>query len=182
MNLKNQMLLAMPGLVGDYFSDTLIYVCEHNDEGAMGIIINRPSNVSLLELSAQLGLPTNRRLADVPVLEGGPVASDRGFVLHSDDLQFDSGIELTEGICLSTGLDVLECIARDQGPKNYRTALGYAGWGAGQLEGEMAANAWLSIPAKAQVLFDVPFASRVGAAANSLGIDFRLISNRPGHA
>lgn len=182
MNLKHQFLMAMPGLAGDYFADTLTFVCEHNDEGAMGILVNRPSDTTLVELFAQLGLKTARKWAEVQVLEGGPVARERGFVLHTNDKTFPASVELDQGLCLSTALEVLDAIANDAGPEKFLVTLGYAGWEAGQLENEIQNNVWLTTNAAPEVLFDVPYPDRLQAAADSLGIDIRLISGHAGHA
>ena len=182
MNLTHHFLLAMPGLVGDYFADSLTYVCEHNDDGAMGIIVNRPAELSLVELLAQVGLPANRRYVDTPVLEGGPVSAERGFVLHRGDGEVASSTDIGNGMHLATALDVLDAIANDNGPDEFQVALGYAGWGAGQLESEVAANAWLTLPADPEIVFSVPYAERSQTAAASLGVDMRLMSPRPGHA
>ncbi len=182
MELAHNFLLAMPGLTGDYFADSLTYICEHNEDGAMGLIVNRPSEVSLVELFAQLGLASNHDLVDTPVMEGGPVALERGFVLHAGDRTFESSHQLADDLYLSTAIDVLDAIVQSEGPENYLVTLGYAGWGAGQLEDEMSRNVWLSAPADTKVLFNTPFAERLNVAANTLGIDFSLIAGRPGHA
>ena len=186
LSLKNQFLLAMPGLSGTYFGDTLTFICEHNAEGAMGIIVNRPSHVSLVELVAQLGISKGSTPVDCPVLEGGPVEVERGFILHSVDERFTASLDLGCGIMLSSAREVLEAIASGEGPDDYLVALGYAGWDAGQLEAEVADNAWLTAPvddAEAQrIVFDTEFAARIEKAAASLGIDFALISAQPGHA
>lgn len=186
MRLTNHFLLAMPGLTGDYFASTLTYICEHSDEGALGIIVNRPMDFSLLELFSQLSLETQRHHVEVPVLEGGPVAPDRGFVLHSSEVMFESSAHLTDSLAMSTALDVLEAIATGKGPEQYLVALGYAGWGAGQLEAEITENIWLTAPCEAdsvaEILFSLPHEERLNAAAAALGIDFRLIASRPGHA
>ncbi len=172
----------MPGLTGDYFGGTLTYVCEHDKEGAFGLMLNRPSTVSLLELFVQLGLKADRKWAAVAVLEGGPVATERGFVLHSGDCTFESSIPTGGGIYLATALDVLEAIADDRGPAHFVATLGYAGWGAGQLEAEIQNNVWLTSDAHEEVIFEVPAEQRLNAAAQRLGIDLRLIAGRAGHA
>ncbi len=187
LSLKNQFLLAMPGLAGSYFGNTLTYICEHNADGAMGIIVNRPSNVSVVELMAQLGISKGVTPVNVPVLEGGPVGGERGFILHTDHPGLDGSLNLGGGIHLSTGREVLEAIAAGDGPQRYLVALGYAGWDAGQLEGEVAENAWLTCPATQddlamEVIFHTPFEARIRKAAASLGIDFSLISSQAGHA
>ncbi|MGE0625170.1 MAG: YqgE/AlgH family protein [Pseudomonadales bacterium] len=186
--LKNQFLLAMPGLAGGYFGDTLTYVCEHNEDGAMGIIVNRPSPVTLIELMAQLGIDKGATPLDRVVMEGGPVGGDRGFILHTEDDRFDGSLALGNGLMLSSAREVLQAIARQEGPADYLVALGYAGWDGGQLEVELAENAWLTTPADTagtlarEIIFRTPFEDRIQRAAASLGIDFTLISSQPGHA
>ena len=181
-SLKNQFLLAMPSLAGSYFGDTVTYLCEHNEDGAMGLVINRPSGLSLVELLSQLGMKSGVISADVPVLDGGPVARDRGFILHSDDARFDASLELGDGLMLTAAREVLEAIAQGTGPREYLVALGYAGWDGGQLEAELKDNAWLTCPASLDVIFHEPFDARVRKAAAALGIDFRLMSGQAGHA
>lgn len=182
MDLKHQFLLAMPGLAGSYFGDTLTYICEHNDDGAMGIVVNRPSDVSLIELLSQLGIEKGATPIEVPVMEGGPVGQERGFILHSDDVALEASLRLSPGLMLSAAREVLEAIARGEGPASYLVALGYAGWDRGQLEDEVADNAWLTCPVDTEIIFNTPFAERVGKAARALGIDFSLISGQAGHA
>ena len=186
LSLKNQFLLAMPGLSGTYFGDTLTFICEHNAEGAMGIIVNRPSHVSLVELVAQLGIDKGATPIDSVVMEGGPVELERGFILHTADERFEASLDLGCGIMLSSAREVLEAIAAGDGPEDYLVALGYAGWDAGQLETEVAENAWLTAPVAAEetqrIIFDTGFEARISKVADSLGIDFALISAQPGHA
>jgi putative transcriptional regulator len=181
-SLKNQFLLAMPNQAGTYFGDTVTYICEHNADGAMGLMINRPSALSLVELLAQMGLTANGISVDIPVLEGGPVASERGFVLHTEDKSFDSSLALGNGLMLSTAREILEAIATGDGPNDFLVTLGYAGWGSGQLEDELKDNAWLNCPGSSDVLFNTPFDDRANKAAAALGIDFRLMSGQAGHA
>ena len=182
LSLKNQFLLAMPALAGSYFGDTLTYVCEHNEDGAMGIMVNRPSSLSLVELLAQLGIDKGHTPIDAPVMEGGPVGQERGFILHSNEVTFDSSLRLNDQLMLSSAREVLEAIANGAGPERYLVALGYAGWDQGQLEGEVADNAWLTCPSDLDVIFNTPFDDRVKRAADILGIDFSLISGQAGHA
>jgi putative transcriptional regulator len=181
-SLKNQFLIAMPGLAGGYFGDTVTYLCEHNDDGAMGLVINRPAQLSLAELLTQLGIDGTRVSPEVPVMDGGPVARDRGFILHSDDVRFDVSLDLGDGLMLTAAREVLEAIAAGAGPADYLVALGYAGWDAGQLEQEMLDNAWLNCPADPDVIFHEPVDNRVVKAAAVLGIDIRLMSGQAGHA
>jgi putative transcriptional regulator len=179
---RHQFLLAMPGMDDGHFAGSIIYLCEHDADGAMGLMINRPSEMSLLEMFAQLGLPTPAALADRPVLEGGPVARERGFILHGDDRRYDATVELGNGLLLSATRDALEAIAIGNGPERFVVALGCAGWGPGQLERELLDNVWLTCPADPSIIFDVPFAERVNRAAAALGIDFNRLSGRAGHA
>ena len=148
----------------------------------MGIMINRPLSLSLVELFAQVGLRTNKRWVDTPVLEGGPVATERGFVLHSSDKTFATSADLGDGLHLSTALEVLDAIADDEGPTDFIVALGYAGWGAGQLEDEISRNVWLTVPADKSVVFDTPYEKRLERAGKLLGIDVSLIAPKAGHA
>jgi putative transcriptional regulator len=180
-SLKHHFLLAMPGLAGEYFGNTITYVCEHNEDGAMGIMVNRPMDLTVSGLLEQLGIDAVAGLDDA-VMEGGPVKRERGFILHTDEVQYDASLTLGNGLMLSTARQTLEAIGAGRGPNRYLIALGYAGWGNGQLENELLQNAWLSCPAQLDVLFDVPFDQRVTQAAASLGIDFRLMSSQAGHA
>jgi putative transcriptional regulator len=180
--LKNQFLIAMPAMTGGYFGDTIIYLCEHNDDGAMGLVVNRPSDLSLIELLSQLNVDAGTVSPDIPVMDGGPVARDRGFILHSDDKRFEASLDLGNGTMLTAAREVLEAIAAGEGPQDHLVALGYAGWGGGQLEEELKENAWLTCPSSLDVVFKVPFEERVRKAAAALGIDFRLMSGQAGHA
>lgn len=179
---KNQFLLAMPALAGSYFGQTITYLCEHNEDGAMGLVVNRAvEDVVLGDLFDQLDIEGGAH-RDVQVLEGGPVQRDRGFVLHSDDVVLDGTLRVEDGLALSTSREMLAAIAEGSGPERFLVCVGYAGWGGGQLEGEMAENAWLTCPAAAEILFSVPLEDRVHRAAEALGIDFNLISGAAGHA
>jgi putative transcriptional regulator len=182
ISLRSQFLLAMPNQAGSYFGDTVTYVCEHNPEGALGLMINRPTDVAVVDLLSQLGMEPRGLALDVPVMEGGPVATGRGFILHTDDKIFPASMVLDGGVILSTAREALEAIAEGDGPANYLVAMGYAGWGEGQLEAELKENAWLTCPGDNDVLFNTPFEQRVNKAAAALGIDFRLMSSQAGHA
>ena len=182
MDLTKHFLIAMPNQAGTYFANTLTYLCEHGDAGSMGLMINRPTNLSVDRLMKPFGFPAPPPLAEATVLEGGPVSPEQGFVVHSDDGNFPASKDLGGGLKLTTSRDVLEAIANDRGPYHYLIALGYAGWGPNQLERELAENAWLTCPANSGILFDVPFEERVDEAARSLGIDLRLMSGQTGHA
>lgn len=181
MNLKNHFLIAMPGLAGDYFANTLTYICEHNEDGAMGLVVNRPSDISILELLAQLNLQANKRWLNTPVLLGGPVSRERGFVLHSPYANTKHSGQITEEVFLSSALEILGDIANGSGPDHVLIALGYAGWQAGQLENEITRNAWLTTEADADILFAADFDSRLDLAAGLLGIDMRSLLAGAGH-
>lgn len=181
--LHNQLLLAMPGMVDPNFSDTVTLICEYNAEGALGIIINRPMTLNLGGLFEQLDVATeNPSLASSPVLDGGPVGRERGFVLHTAGHDFESSLSVSADIQLTLSRDVLDAIAAGQGPEKSLVALGYAGWEPGQLEAEMLANTWLHVPATPEILFDVPYAERWLVATRSLGIDISRLSSDAGHA
>lgn len=182
-HLKNHFLIAMPGLADPNFAHTVTYVCEHNRDGAMGIVINRPTDLSLGEVFEHLGIESGVK-TDVaaPVFEGGPMQREHGFILHSPAGSWDSSLAVTESIAITTSRDILEAIAAGDGPTKTLFALGYAGWGAGQLEEEMAANAWLSGPAEPHILFDLAVEQRWLAAAALLGVDLNLLSSDVGHA
>jgi len=181
--LKHHLLIAMPHMADPNFAQTVIYLVEHNDQGAMGLIINRPNGLSLADVLEQLRPDSEPapRCADIAIFTGGPVQTDRGFVLHSPDQQFQATLSLGP-LGMSTSQDVLFAIADGQGPARHFVALGYAGWEAGQLEAELADNAWLSCPADTEILFDLPYDQRLNAAAASLGVDLRLLSTQVGHA
>jgi putative transcriptional regulator len=183
MNLTNHFLIAMPGLEDPNFHRTVTYLCAHNEDGAMGIVINRPLDLNLGEVLAHMDLhPTDSSAAAQPVLEGGPVQRERGFVLHAPTGNWDSVLEVEGGIAVATSRDILAAVACGEGPAQTAVALGYAGWGAGQLEEEVLRNAWLSGPADASVIFDLPFESRWEAAAKLLGVDIERLSGQAGHA
>jgi putative transcriptional regulator len=181
--LNNHFLIAMPSLADPNFSRTVTYLCEHNADGAMGIVINRPTDLKLGELFEHLGYHTEDRLvADHPVYLGGPVQRERGFVLHRPGGEWESTLQVADDIAITTSKDILAAIARRAGPEEYLVALGYAGWGPGQLENEMVENAWLSGPADARVLFEQQSAHRWQAAAALLGVSISQLSPVGGHA
>jgi putative transcriptional regulator len=182
-SLTNHFLIAMPGLKDPNFSRTVTYICEHTDQGAMGIIINRPMEIRLGEVLDQLDIePVALGVADAQVYLGGPVQIDRGFVIHTGPVEFDSTLSVTPDIRVTTSRDVLEAIAEGRGPEQRLIALGYAGWGSGQLEEELRANAWLSGPADGDIMFRMSPAERWLAAAQLLGVDMNLLSPEAGHA
>ncbi len=182
-SLNNQLLIAMPGMADPNFSSTVTLICEHNADGALGIVINRPTNMSLGGLFEQLELrPTDDAATRYPVLDGGPVARERGFVLHNPGGHYESSVAVSSDIQLTLSRDILDAIAGGTGPSKSLVALGYAGWEPGQLEAEMLANTWLSVPASPEIIFDVPFSQRWLSAAEILGIDINRMSPHAGHA
>ncbi len=182
-NLTNHFLIAMPRLEDPNFFHTVTYICEHSREGAMGIVINRPMELHLADIFDQLEIQiSSPHIAEQAVYLGGPVQSDRGFVLHDSTTSWNSTLRVTPEISVTTSLDILEAIAADKGPAKSLVALGYAGWGAGQLESELAQNAWLSGPAESEIIFNRPSQERWQAAADLLGVDLNLLSGDAGHA
>jgi putative transcriptional regulator len=182
-SLSNHLLIAMPGMADPNFSSTVTLICEHSDEGALGIVINRPLLLTLSEVFEQLDLKdTDPATATSAVLDGGPVGAERGFVLHDSDHSYENSIAVSNDIHLTFSRDVLKLMATGDGPDKSLLALGYAGWGAGQLEDEMLANSWLSVVATPDIVFELPFDQRWTAAARTLGIDITQISPGAGHA
>ncbi len=184
VSLANQFLIAMPGLDDPNFSGAVTLLCHHSTEGAMGLLLNRASDFTLGELMAQMGFhDIDSSLASRPVLSGGPVEPERGFVLHSPDAgPFESSFTISEQIQLTTSRDVLEALAHGEGPRHALIALGYAGWSAQQLEAELQQHAWLSVDADAKVVFEVPLEQRWNAATRLIGIDPSALSSYSGHA
>lgn len=181
--LTNQFLIAMPSLANPFFSQTVTYICEHNAGGALGIVINRPLTVTLGELLEHLQItPADPEIAAMPVYAGGPVHPEHGFILHSPVNAWESTLQVTDTIGITTSQDILQALARGEGPDRVLIALGYAGWGAGQLEQEIMQNTWLSGPADPAILFETPVEKRWSAAAALLGVDLRLLSGDAGHA
>jgi len=182
-DLTNHFLIAMPTLADPNFVRTVTYICAHNEEGAMGIVINRPLNLELGEVLSQMDLKSDDPSVSArPVYHGGPVHTDRGFVIHRPACEWNSTITVSADVAVSTSRDILEAISQGAGPTDSLVALGYAGWGAGQLEQEMAHNAWLSGPASLDILFTTPAEQRWTRAATLLGIDIGAISHDVGHA
>ncbi len=182
-SLSNHFLIAMPALSDPNFHHTATYLCEHNDEGALGLIINRPTDLQLGEILEHMGIEAAAAdIAAQPVYLGGPVQNDRGFVLHQPVGDWEATLKVTERTGITSSRDILEALARGQGPAKTFITLGYAGWGAGQLEEELAANAWLSGPADAGIVFDTPYEQRWEAAAGLIGVDIKLLTGEAGHA
>ena len=182
-SLTNQLLIAMPGMPDPNFSTTVTLICEHNDDGALGIVINRPTTLKLGGLFEQLSVDdADSSTAANPVLSGGPVGTERGFVLHGPKHTYENTLAVSENICLTLSRDVIDAMATGDGPEQTLVAIGYAGWEAGQLEEEMLANSWLSVPATPEIVFDTPFADRWDSAARTLGIDIACMTPDAGHA
>lgn len=183
-SLKHHFLIAMPDMVDPNFAHSITYICEHNDEGAMGIVVNRPMELTVADILNHLQIREfSDHLQDQQVLYGGPVQTERGFVLHrTQPREWDTTLCVDDDICLTTSRDILMAIARNEGPPESLIALGYAGWSAGQLDNEMAQNAWLSVKADSDILFATPFDQRWQAAAALLGVDMNLMSGQVGHA
>jgi putative transcriptional regulator len=182
-SLRNHFLLAMPSLAEGIFSHSITYICEHGESGAMGIVINQPLELTVAEIFDHLQIKALKDFDEVPVMAGGPVQIDHGFVLHrAMDTEWEASIKVTEDITLTTSRDVLRAIANGTGPEEHLIALGYAGWSPGQLEQELAQNSWLTLPAESDIIFATPCEQRLGAAAAQLGIDMNLISGQAGHA
>jgi len=181
--LSNHFLIAMPALADPNFARGLTLLCQHNAEGAMGLLVNRPSDYTLGDVLAQMGIETSDlALGQLPVLIGGPVHPDRGFVLHDDPRDWSSTLRFGDGLAVTTSREILVAMARGDGPRNVLVALGYSGWDAGQLEAELGENSWLTAPADQAIVFSTPLEARWQAAADSLGVDLRLLSDSSGHA
>jgi putative transcriptional regulator len=182
-SLTHHFLIAMPAMVDPYFNRALIYVCEHNEQGALGIIVNRPIDLALAGLFEKIDLElAAKNLASLPVHFGGPVQTDRGFVLHRPTGEWQSSLKVTDEICLTSSKDILVGIGKTGQPQEIIVTLGYAGWGAGQLESELGQNAWLTVPASADILFHLAPEERLPAAMQKLGVSFIQLSGVAGHA
>jgi putative transcriptional regulator len=180
--LNNQFIIAMPNLADPNFFHTVAYLCQHNEDGALGIVINRPTDMNLGEIFKQMDIKvTAPEAAKAPVFAGGPVQQERGFVVHTSGGDWHATMAVSETISLTTSRDVLEAIAAGEGPEQYLVALGYAGWGAGQLEKEIMDNSWLNTPCGEQVLFDTAINLRWSAAADQIGIDINQLTTPAGH-
>lgn len=183
LNLSNHFLIALPMMDDPNFFQTVTYICEHNDSGALGIVINRPTSIKLSEVLQQMDIIiTNPNLTESPILYGGPIHQERGFVIHRPFGVWRSSFATAEDIVVTTSKDILEAIAIEDGPQKLMIALGFAGWEPGQLEEELGKNIWLSCPATSNILFDVPFEQRWRAAGALLGINLNEISRDVGHA
>ncbi|OYW33820.1 MAG: hypothetical protein B7Z51_00585 [Methyloversatilis sp. 12-65-5] len=183
VNLTGHFLIAMPAMADKNFARTLTLVCEHNDQGALGVIVNRPIDMSLEDLFERIELTLESpRFQGQPVYFGGPVQTDRGFVLHRPVGEWQSTIDVGNGLGLTSSRDVLQALGSEIEPDDVLVTLGYAGWQAGQIEWEMAQNAWLTVPADSGIIFDLPPEERLVAAMQLLGVDFASLSDVAGHA
>jgi putative transcriptional regulator len=188
INLTNQFLIAMPGMADDNFSRTVIYLCEHSKNGALGLVINRPTDITLKNLFEKVELSLDRdELAQQPVFFGGPVQTERGFVLHektgTEQSPYTSTLSIAGGgLEMTTSKDVLEALANGAGPRRLIVTLGYSGWSAGQLEEEIGRNGWLTVDADPKVIFDTPVEERYQRALSLLGFDPLMLSQEAGHA
>ena len=182
-SLTNHFLIAMPNLADENFARSVTLICEHSEEGCMGIVINRLTDLHLCDIFNQLGItPDKASHANDVVYLGGPVQSNRGFVLHEPLGEWESTLSVTDRFGVSTSRDILEAIAENRGPEKFIVALGYAGWGVGQLEREITENSWLSGPANQDIIFNLPLEQRWKAAAQLVGVDLATISSEAGHA
>lgn len=182
-SLIGHVLVAMPGMDDPRFARAVVLLCQHNEDGAMGLVVNRLSDYRLSEILAQMQISdVHADFADRPVLAGGPVQTDRGFVLHEGATDWDSTLRIADALAVSTSRDVLERIAAGTGPTRFLLMLGFSGWGPGQLESELADNAWLTVPADNELLFDVPLEMRWQAATSRLGVDPGQLAGYAGHA
>ena len=188
INLTNQFLIAMPGMAGGNFAGAVVYMCEHTEKGALGLVINKPIDIKLKNLFEKVDLSLTRDdLADAPVYFGGPVQTERGFVLHERQSDqsgpYSSTLAIPGGsLDMTTSKDVLEALSNGAGPKKILVTLGYSGWGAGQLEDELGRNGWLTVDAQPEVIFDTPIEERYDRALSLLGFDPRMLSQEAGHA
>ncbi len=182
-NLTNHFLIAMPSLRDPNFERSVTYICAHNEEGAMGIVINKPLEIDLGEIFQQMEIESpDEETNDRTVFQGGPVHIDRGFILHEADDSWDSSIVVSNSVSVTTSKDILEAIAAGDGPDKNLIALGYAGWAGGQLEQEMIDNAWLNGPADRDIIFNTPYEQCWQKAADHMGVDLDKLSSDIGHA
>lgn len=182
-SLARQFLIAMPAMLDPHFARGVTFVCQHDDDGAMGLMVNRPLELRVRDVLGQMGISTEREaFANAPVYFGGPVQTERGFVLHVPPGSYSSTLSITSEISLTTSKDVLEAVAEGGGPEKMLVTLGYSGWSAGQLESEIAQNAWLTVKARPEIIFDMPADEKYEAALKLLGVDTLQLSGQAGHA
>ena len=182
-NLTGHFLIAMPSLNDGFFNQAVTYICEHDEKGSFGIIVNQQTNITLKQIAKEMAIETENNYADKQtVFIGGPVDQGRGFILHRPPGNWRSSLKVNNNVALTTSKDILQAIVKNEGPEDSIVALGYAGWAAGQLDNEMASNTWLSCPADEQIIFNTPVDERWKAAAKLIGIDLSLLSSDTGHA
>lgn len=183
VSFSNQLLVALPTLTDPLFARTVALLCQHGEEGAMGVVVNRPSDYALGEVLRQMGIDCeDPALLEQRVLAGGPVHPERGFVIHDGTRGWDSSLAIADGLYVTTSRDILEAIASGEGPDHATVALGCAGWGGGQLEQELAENSWLTAPVQPGILYSLPLEQRWQAAAGGIGVDLMRLAGQVGHA
>lgn len=183
LDLTHHFLIAMPTMQEGVFAGALTYICEHNENGALGVVVNRPLSLTLQEMFDQVNIPLHEPvLAKLPVYFGGPVQTERGFVLHDGQQNWESTLRINDKLALTTSRDILVAMGTGEGPRNQIVTLGYAGWDQGQLEHEVSENIWLTVPASEHILFDSPPEERLSAAMALLGVDYATLVEDAGHA
>ena len=188
LQLTHHFLIAMPAVLDPVFGGSVIYMCEHNENGALGVVINKPTDMTMqalfdhIDLKLETGMNLSPPIANKPIMFGGPVQDDRGFVLHTPHGQYASSLMVTDEVAFTTSIDVLEAVAAGTGPRQILVSIGYSGWGAGQLEEEIARNGWLTVDADPRIMFDLPIEQRYVAALKLLGIDPMMLNAEAGHA
>ena len=186
LNLANHFLIAMPAMQDPIFGGTVVYVCEHNENGVLGVVINKPTDMTMDVLFERIDLKlaagSDAPIVNEPIMFGGPVQDDRGFVLHTPGARYSSSLTVTDEVAFTTSIDVLEAVAKGEGPQRMLVSIGYSGWSPGQLEDEIGRNGWLTVGASADILFDFPIAERYVAAIKLLGIDPLMLASEAGHA
>ena len=186
LNLANHFLIAMPSMNDPIFGGTVVYICEHNDKGVLGVVINKPTDMTMEVLFDRIDLKVaegqRASVIDEPIMFGGPVQDDRGFVLHSPNGRYSSSLSVTDDVAFTTSIDVLEAVAGGTGPQRMLVSIGYSGWSPGQLEEEIGRNGWLTVKADPSVIFDLPIEERYNGAIKLLGIDPMMLASEAGHA
>jgi putative transcriptional regulator len=185
LNLANHFLIAMPSMQDPIFGGTVVYVCEHNENGVLGVVINKPTDMTMQTLFERIDLKVEDGLEghdDEPIMFGGPVQDDRGFVLHTPGQRYSSSLTVTKDVAFTTSIDVLEAVAAGDGPSQMLVSIGYSGWSPGQLEDEISRNGWLTVGADPDILFKLPIEERYTAAMRLLGIDPLMLTSEAGHA
>jgi len=186
LNLANHFLIAMPAMQDPIFGGTVVYVCEHNENGVLGVVINKPTDMTMEVLFDRIDLKlaggSEAPIINEPIMFGGPVQDDRGFVLHTPGARYSSSLTVTDEVAFTTSIDVLEAVAKGDGPERMLVSIGYSGWSPGQLEDEIGRNGWLTVGASADILFDFPIEDRYVAAIKLLGIDPLMLASEAGHA